>query len=208
MKWQPRNIPAVKYLIGIDEVGRGPLAGPVTVCAIAVPVAEVSLFKIQKLGDSKALKETVREEWKQKIQNTKWPASIVSVSHEVIDKKGIMVAIAMASTKALSDLEKKGISKENSFVLADAGLPVLKTWRCAHFVKGDATYVPIALASILAKQHRDRLMMKFDILYPCYGFKDHKGYGTNAHYKAIHRWGISKIHRKSFLTRIPLKNLS
>lgn len=208
MKWQPRNIPQVKYLIGIDEVGRGPIAGPVTVCAIAVPVQNMTSFKIQKLGDSKALKEQIREEWKQKIQNTKWPAAIASVSAEVIDKKGIMVAIALASTKVLSDLEKKGIRKEDCFVLADAGLPVLKTWTCEHFVKGDATYVPIAMASILAKQHRDGVMKKMDILYPAYGFKNHKGYGTHAHYTAIQRFGVCKIHRKSFLTQLPLKNLS
>lgn len=200
MKWIPKglDISSYKYIIGIDEVGRGPLAGPVTVGAVAIPVSflqEKNVLKKLKF-DSKGLSERGREMWAEEIAKFPWPQAVVSVSSKVIDTKGIMHAIRTAAAKAVGQLQ---VPILDGYILSDAGLPYPKEYAGSHYIKGDATYIPIACASILAKVNRDALMVKYDKKHPVYGFGRHKGYGTAAHYAAIKKHGPSMIHRRSFL---------
>lgn len=195
----------MKYIIGIDEVGRGPLAGPVCLCAVRV---EAGMYKkMQKnkilpaLGrDSKKLSKKDREKYSQVLcdlaQEGKLHFTIVMQSNVVIDTKGISFAIK----KALSGCLQNAGATEKDAVLLDGGLkapvefPNQKT-----IIKGDEKHPVIAWASILAKVHRDNYMKKMGKKYPEYGFEKHMGYGTKLHREAIKKYGQSIIHRKSFL---------
>lgn len=208
------------YIIGIDEVGRGPLAGPVTLCAVRV---EVGMYKeLQKnknlpaLGrDSKRLSKKDREKYALVLQalmskrhfdiksrlsrmplDTRFCFSVCSVSNTVIDTKGLSFAIK----KALSGcLQKVGATEKDS-VLLDGGLKApLSFTNQRTVIKGDEKHPVIAWASILAKVHRDNYMTKMAKKYPEYGFEKHMGYGTKFHRDAIQKYGPSHAHRKSFL---------
>ena len=175
------------YIGGVDEAGRGPLAGPV--------VASVVVFekgtKIPYINDSKKLSEAKREEL------FALDYGIGIVDNEEIDEYNILNATYMAMNKALNALKKKP-----DYLLLDAvTIPDLDI-KQFPIIKGDAKSISIAGASILAKVTRDRLMYKYDEIYPQYGFKHHKGYGTKEHYEAIEKYGITPIHRKSFLKNV------
>jgi ribonuclease HII len=192
-----------KYLIGIDEVGRGPLAGPVAVGAFVFldPKAR-RLFSGVK--ESKQLTEEKREEWFKIIGEVKKKKLIdycVSFeSHKVIDEKGLTFAINRALKKSLESLE---IKTDQAKVWLDGGLKAPKEYKDQKtFIKGDENKIVIALASICAKVLRDRKMVKFGKIYPQYGFKDNKGYGTKEHYEAIKKYGILEIHRRRFLRKM------
>jgi ribonuclease HII len=197
MKIAPKITP--KYLIGIDEVGRGPIAGPVAVGAFIFLTPEApKLFRGVK--ESKQLTEEKREKWFEKILKIKEKGHIdfcVSFeSEKVIDEKGIVFAIKSCLYKSLHTIAE---NPEESLVLLDGGLKAPRHFKLQKtIIRGDAKEKVIALASICAKVLRDRKMKMLGKKYPAYGFEIHKGYGTRAHYKAIEKEGLHELHRRSF----------
>lgn len=195
-----------KYLIGIDEVGRGPLAGPVTLGAVMIRRTGAKNFSeiFRAVKDSKQLKERVREEWfeKAKLEKEKGNInfSISSVENFTIDKIGLARAIRRALRNCLRKLRA---NPRECRVLLDGSLYAPKEFKNQEtIIGGDAKVKIISLASIVAKVYRDRKMKRLAKKYPGYGFEIHKGYGTKAHYKAIKKRGFSPIHRRSFLKGI------
>ncbi len=191
------------HLIGIDEAGRGPLAGPIAVGAFSVRSKD-TLKKFKGVKDSKQLSELQREEWFKRIKEERNNGMIgfaVSFSSaEVIDTKGITHATRAALNRCLKRLEKHDFAARKSRILLDGSLYAPSRYKDQKtIIDGDAKKPIIALASICAKVLRDRKMKRLAKKYPKYGFEIHKGYGTKAHYKAIKKHGLSEIHRKSFL---------
>ncbi|MBQ7247952.1 MAG: ribonuclease HII [Lachnospiraceae bacterium] len=177
-------------ICGIDEAGRGPLAGPVVAAACILPKDCEILF----LNDSKKLSEKRREMLYDEIVRKAVSYGIGIVSEKVIDEINILQATYEAMRQAISQLSvKPQILLNDAVRIPDVDI------RQVPIVKGDAKSVSIAAASILAKVTRDRLMMKYDELYPDYGFAQHKGYGTAVHINAIKEKGPCEIHRRSFI---------
>lgn len=178
---------------GIDEAGRGPLAGPVCAAAVILPLD----CHIDGLNDSKKLTEKKREALFPLIQEKALAWGIGWASAEEIDAINILQATFLAMKRAVEQL---GV--QPGWALVDGNrMPPLDV-PGETVVKGDAQCASIAAASILAKVSRDRLLEEWDTLYPEYGFAKHKGYGTKAHYDAILRHGVLPIHRKSFLKNL------
>ena len=178
------------YIGGIDEAGRGPLAGPV--------VASVVVFKpntkIEGINDSKKLSEAKREELFDIIKEQALDYGIGIVNNEDIDEINILNATYLAMKKAINCLKNTP-----DYLLIDAAtIPGIDIDQ-KPIIKGDSKSISIAAASILAKVTRDNIMYQYDEMFPEYGFKSHKGYGTKEHYEAIEKYGITRIHRKSFL---------
>ena len=181
-----------KYVCGVDEVGRGPLAGPVTVCAAIMDLSKI----VDGVDDSKKLSEKKREKLFPQICEATVDMSIVSVGPEVIDEINILQATFLAMQRALDKLAvKPDLALIDGNRAKDFGLPV------RTIVKGDSLSSSIAAASILAKVTRDRLMEQLDAQYPQYGFAVHKGYGTRRHYAALREYGPCEIHRRTFLKK-------
>lgn len=180
-----------KKICGIDEAGRGPLAGPVVVAAVIMP--EDSM--IEGVNDSKKVSEKKREElYEEIIQNAvTWGVGIID--QKEIDNINILNATKKGLTQALVELTHKP-----DIILVDA-LTGIDTLGIPYqsIIKGDAKSYSIAAASIIAKVTRDRIMRQWDEIYPQYEFKKHKGYGTKAHIEAIKEYGICPLHRKSFV---------
>lgn len=192
----------MKWIVGVDEAGRGPLAGPVSVGVVSIPIKTKLLF--EGLTDSKKLSEKRREEWFQKIQEWnregKLQYAVSLVSSSIIDKKGIVFAINLGMSRCV---RKLGINPKRTLVLLDGSLHAPKEFLHQRtIIKGDEKISVISLASIVAKVTRDRYMVKLAMKYPEYAFDVHKGYGTFIHRMAIKKSGISKIHRKTFLRNI------
>ena len=189
-----------RFLIGIDEVGRGPIAGPVAVGAFVFLTPQaIKLFKGVK--ESKQLTHEKREEWFTRIQKVKKDGHIdfcVSFqSHSIIDTKGLSYAIRTALSNSINGLNVK---PARTLVLLDGGLKAPPHYENQKtIIKGDVKEPVIALASICAKVLRDRKMIQLGKKHPEYGFEIHKGYGTKVHYKAVKKYGMLPIHRKSFL---------
>jgi ribonuclease HII len=179
-------------IAGIDEAGRGPLAGPVVAgCCILDP--EV---KILGLDDSKKLSEKKREELFIEIKEKALAWSVCEVSAEEIDRINILEATKKAMRTCVEEISKKmrpDLLLIDAVNLSGTGVDVVP------IIKGDANSDSIAAASILAKVTRDHIMMEYDKVYPGYGFAKHKGYGTKDHYAAIRELGMTPIHRRSFL---------
>lgn len=199
----------IKYTIGIDEVGRGPLAGPVAVCALALNKnSSKSLsFIVRRSGlplrDSKKLSSLQREKWFDWIKENKIPYAVCLVSPKIIDKINISKAANLAANKAFKRLIKNSELKiKNYKVFLDGGLYLNKSKPAKTIIKGDEKIKAITLASIVAKVSRDELMEKLSKKYPKYLFHKNKGYGTKAHFKSIRKFGRCKIHRKSFLKNL------
>ncbi len=191
----------VKYVVGVDEVGRGPLAGPVTVAAVCVPLGEWK--KLPRVRDSKQLSVKARSKWKrelltQKRRNKLWCAR-ASISNAKIDEIGIARAVRRAIVLTLTKLN---LPPRECLVLLDGSLraPALYPYQ-KTIIKGDTSETIIALASIWAKVHRDAYLARLAKIYPRYGFEVHKGYGTADHYRALRRLGLTPIHRRSFLKK-------
>ena len=181
-----------KLFCGVDEAGRGPLAGPV--CAAAVILNE----EIEGLNDSKKLSEKKREALFDEIKEKALSYSIAFASVEEIEEHNILNATYLAMNRAIDGLNIKA-----DFALIDGNrVPTGISVPCETVVKGDAKSCSIAAASILAKVTRDRLMLEEDEKYPEYNFKKHKGYGTKEHTDAILKYGMSPIHRPSFLKKL------
>lgn len=183
----------IEYIAGVDEVGRGPLAGPVVATAVILPPD----FAVLGVNDSKKLSEKRREELYDVILGEAVDWSIGMRDPEVIDRINILEATKEAMAEAVA-----GLRKRPDHVLIDAlTLPSLEIPQTG-VVKGDANCLCIAAASIVAKVTRDRMMAEYHKMYPAYGFDRNKGYGTKAHYEGIEKEGICPIHRKSFLKKI------
>jgi ribonuclease HII len=196
----------IKYVIGIDEAGRGPLAGPVSLAVVAWEARRDRELKQWFVGvkDCKQLSEKQREEWRAKLKSAereglvKIAASFAS--NAVIDEWGIMLAIRLALARALRRL---ALPPAQCRVLLDGSLRAPRQYQDQEtLIKGDEREPIIALASIVAKVRRDRLMTRLAREYPGYGFELHKGYGTRAHYAAIKKIGRSPLHRQTFLTNL------
>ena len=179
----------VKLIVGVDEAGRGPLAGPVYAAAVVFP----PYFKNEDINDSKKLSEKKREELFELIKKEALGYGIASLSAEEIDEHNIYEATKIVMKKAISQ-----IKVPFDLVITDA-MPLKLEKPVFPMVKGDAQCLNVAAASILAKVSRDRYMEELDKKYPEYGFAKHKGYGTAYHMDAIKKYGpIEGIHRKSF----------
>lgn len=199
----------IQYIIGIDEVGRGPIAGPVTVCAFAIQRTDIQKFSrfAKKLGitDSKKLTEKKRTELSNILCtmqiNGDCDFLISMTSATIIDRQGISMAIKMALQKSLDDVcARKKISPDQVFVFLDGSLYAPTEYGHQEtIIKGDGLIPVISAASILAKVHRDRYMTAMAKKYPGYAWEQNKGYGTRLHYQGIKKQGITKLHRKSFL---------
>lgn len=206
--------PSVKFIVGIDEAGRGPLAGPVTVGAVVILATEnlpnvpkENLVRLKSLlmgaRDSKQLSSFVREEWFKKIKKAERDGvlgySVACVSSKVIDSRGIIFAVNIAIKRIL---KKLSIAPHQTMVLLDGGIFAPKNFLYQKtIIRGDQTEPVISMASIIAKVTRDRKMIQYSKKYPEFGFEIHKGYGTLCHRKKIKKYGLCEIHRVSFLSR-------
>jgi len=186
-----------KYIVGIDEVGRGPIAGPVTVGAVLLSKS-YSLRDFKGLKDSKKLTENNKEVWFSRVSVMPDVSyTVSSVSQKVIDSYGIVHAIRLALSRSLKKLD---VEPKDCLVLLDGGLYAPKEFIYQKtIIKGDDKEYAIALASVMAKVTRDRMMVRLSKRFPEYGFDSHKGYGTKKHYEKIKKHGICDLHRKSFL---------
>lgn len=216
------NLPTsrIRFIVGIDEAGRGPLAGPVSVGAVVVSADEVgakksNLFSLKLsakfnhlffngVKDSKMLTALSRDKWFEKIKTAKKEGTldycVSCVGSKIIDGKGIVFAIRRAVKRSL---EKLAVPPHQTLVLLDGSLSAPK-----HFlfqktiIRGDQTVPIISMASIAAKVVRDKKMMRISKKFPDFGFDVHKGYGTLSHRQKIRKHGPCEIHRRSFLRRI------
>ena len=190
MKKYEKEIASYGYICGIDEVGRGPLAGPVVAGAVILPKDSQILY----LNDSKQLSERKREELYDVIMREAVAVGIGYASHTRIDEINILQATYEAMRQAIGSL-----SVQPDLLLNDAvTIPGVEI-RQVPIIKGDARSVSIAAASIVAKVTRDRLMVEYDKTYPEYHFADNKGYGSAVHIEALKKHGATPIHRKSFI---------
>ena len=190
MKFYEKKYDHVGYICGIDEVGRGPLAGPVVAGAVILPEDCQILY----LNDSKKLSEKKREELYEIIMEQAVAVGIGYASHTRIDEINILQATYEAMREAISKL-----SVRPQILLNDAvTIPMVEIPQ-VPIIKGDAKSVSIAAASIVAKVTRDRLMVKYSELMPEYGFASNKGYGSQEHIEALKKYGPSPIHRKTFI---------
>ncbi|MBP6888124.1 MAG: ribonuclease HII [Candidatus Pacebacteria bacterium] len=192
------------YIIGIDEVGRGPIAGPVVVCACAKKneASFLAFYPRGILRDSKKLSEKQRTYILEKIQPSIIAKDLIfgvgESSAEYIDAHGIVPAIKEAMRLALESLHNQGVP-QSSHIILDGALHAPGSYTQETVIKGDEKVEEISLASIYAKEYRDDIMRQFAEQYSEYGFESHVGYGTEAHYKALKSKGLSELHRKTFL---------
>lgn len=181
-----------EHICGIDEAGRGPLAGPVVVAGVIMPKDSM----IEGVNDSKKVSEKKREKLYDMIIEEAISYSVAIIGQDVIDEINILNATKQGVTKVVEELDVKP-----NLILVDA-LTHINTKGIPYdsIIKGDAKCYNIAAASILAKVTRDRIMREWDEIYPQYGFINHKGYGTAKHIQALKEYGPCPIHRKSFIT--------
>ena len=185
-----------KAVCGVDEAGRGPLAGPVCAAAVILPQGKI----IAGVNDSKKLSEKKREALFEVIKAEALSYCIAYASVEEIESMNILNATMLAMKRAV-----EGLSVRADFAMIDGNrLPQLDI-DAEYIIKGDAKSMSIACASILAKVSRDRLLYQYAEEFPQYGFDKHKGYGTKVHREALMQYGPCKYHRLSFLGKIPVK---
>ena len=181
------------YVCGIDEVGRGPLAGPVVAGAVILPKD----CRILYINDSKKLSAKKREELFDEIQKQAVAIGIGLVSHDRIDEINILQETYEAMRMAIANLKvKPGVLLNDAVTIP--GVDILQV----PIIKGDAKSISIGAASIMAKVYRDRMMIEYDKMYPGYGFASNKGYGSKEHMEALQKIGPSPIHRQSFIKGI------
>ncbi len=189
----------VKWTVGIDEAGRGPLAGPVAVGVFAVN-ASFDITQLIGIRDSKILSEKKREAWYEiltTLPDVRW--SVMLSSAQYIDTEGIQHAVRDALVRGLTHTEVPNIAT----ILLDGSLLAPKEFtKQRTIIHGDVTEPLISAAAILAKVTRDRYMVELDVQYPEYEFARHKGYGTRVHQERIRKFGLSPAHRASFCSRI------
>jgi ribonuclease HII len=190
----------MKFVVGVDEAGRGPLAGPVSVGVVCAPEGYDFLAAFPGLNDSKKLSEKKREAIFAKMQEEVKAGKVRAIacfsSADIIDSKGISHAVFSALSRGV---EKLMPNPEDGKVWLDGALRAPKAYEHEVVIGGDALIPAIMLASVVAKVSRDRLMLRLAKDYPLYGFEKHKGYGTASHYAALREHGLSSIHRRSFI---------
>jgi ribonuclease HII len=176
---------------GVDEAGRGACAGPLVVASVILK--DHRSAELQQVRDSKELSEKMREELFDVVSGASTSISVIVISHEEIDSRGVHAANLDGMRRAV-----QGLNLQPAYVLTDGypieglAIPNLAVW------KGDQVVTSISAASIIAKVTRDRIMRELDITYPVYGFKSHKGYITKVHTDALVAHGVSPVHRRSF----------
>ncbi|MBR1376765.1 MAG: ribonuclease HII [Bacilli bacterium] len=179
----------IEYIGGVDEVGRGPLIGPVVAACAVLPKG----FKLEGLNDSKKLTEKKREEYYEYlVKNAIYGIGIVDA--DIIDDINIYEATKVAMYKAIEEVRKQ-VNLE--YVLIDA-MPLNLDIPTNSIIKGDAKSISIAAASVIAKVTRDRMMIELDKKYPMYGYAKHKGYPTKKHIEAMHEYGLIEGYRKTY----------
>lgn len=178
----------IEYIAGVDEVGRGPLIGPVVTAAVILPKD----YYDERINDSKKLTEKKRELLYDVIMENAIAVGIGMSSNEVIDEINILQATKKAMKEAINNLSVKPEHVLIDAVKLDIDIP------STSIIKGDAKSQSIAAASIIAKVTRDRMLIEWDKKYPEYDFKHNKGYGTKKHIEAIYKYGVLKEHRKTF----------
>ncbi|UCD47878.1 MAG: ribonuclease HII [Deltaproteobacteria bacterium] len=190
-----------RTVAGVDEAGRGPLAGPVMAAAVVLPPG----FKSPEIRDSKALSPKARERAFFLVTSNALSFAVAHSTHEEIDRENILRASLLAMRRAVEKLDPVP-----DFLYVDGHLPIpggadgpWRTIRQEPLVSGDSRCVSVMAASILAKVTRDRLMLEYDRVYPGYGFASHKGYPTKAHLAALAVLGPSPIHRRTFRGVLP-----
>lgn len=181
----------IKYIAGVDEVGRGPLAGPVVCAAVIMPLDEESI--IVGVDDSKKLSAKKREALAEEIKKRALAYTIVEVSEKEIDEINILEATKLGMKRALETLS---ITPET--VLTDGNMTLDISFPQRSIIQGDALSYSIGAASIIAKVYRDNMMDEYAKEYPQYAFDSNKGYGTAAHIQAIKEYGLCPIHRRTF----------
>lgn len=185
----------IKWIIGVDEAGRGPLAGPITLAMVRAPAKFLKIFK--GIKDSKHLSSKARKEWLAKIKTEpKIFFKATSVGPKTIDHSGLSKAVKIGIKRLLKNAPPK------VRIVLDGGLKAPETFVQKTIIKGDERVPIIAAASIVAKVTRDRKMIRLANQFPQFSFDVHKGYGTKYHYKMLKKHGPSEIHRRSFLTKI------
>lgn len=189
----------IEYICGIDEAGRGPLAGPVVVAAAIMPKDSM----IEGVNDSKKVSEKKRELLYEKITEEAIAWGVGIIDQKEIDRINILNATKEGLTEAVKSLNVK---PDRIIVDALNGIDTLGI-PYTSIIKGDAKCYSIAAASIIAKVTRDRIMRQWDEIYPQYGFEKHKGYGTKAHIEAIKEYGLCPLHRLSFTKNIIRKEI-
>ena len=178
-----------KLIAGTDEVGRGPIAGPVVAASVILPPNEI----IFDIDDSKKLSEKKREILEKQIKEVALAYQIIEIDAAYIDKINILNASKLAMAKAVANSSLKP-----DMILIDGNQNIPIEIDQKLIIGGDSKSISIAAASILAKVYRDKLMCQLDTVYPAYDFKSNKGYGTKAHYEAIKKLGLTPLHRRSF----------
>jgi ribonuclease HII len=179
-------------IAGVDEVGRGPLFGPVVAAAVILPVGA----RLRGLNDSKQLCEEDRERFDQIVRRKAVAWAIAEVDVQTIDRINILQASRLAMKIAVESLASQGWQPDH--LLIDGNQKIDAVCRQTTIVQGDARSLSIAAASVIAKVHRDRLLCELDSLYPGYGLARNKGYATPEHREALLRLGITEMHRRSF----------
>ena len=180
-----------RYIVGVDEVGRGPLAGPVVCAAVVMPLEDADI--IVGVDDSKKVSIKKREQLAEWIKEKAIAYTIFEVSEQVIDEINILEATKLGMKRAV-----EGLSVTPDVVLTDGNMTLDISYPQQSIVKGDSLSYSIGAASIIAKVHRDAMMDEYAKLYPAYGFESNKGYGTAAHIQAIKEQGLCPIHRRTF----------
>lgn len=178
-----------RYICGVDEVGRGPLAGPVTVAAYVTDFSRLT----EGVNDSKKLSEKKREKLFSELKDKAVCYNVVSLDNNVIDKINILNATKQAMKQAI-----EGLTVKPDVVLIDA-VELDIPYRTHSIIRGDALSYSIAAASIVAKVTRDRFMAELDAVFPEYGFASNKGYGSKKHIEALLKYGPTPLHRKTFI---------
>ncbi|HPP19168.1 MAG TPA: ribonuclease HII [Candidatus Dojkabacteria bacterium] len=185
----------MKYIAGIDEAGRGPLAGPV--CAGAVIISKDNELS-PLVRDSKTMSEKQREKAYDFVIHNCLAYGVCMISPKKIDELGIQDAIRMAMEKALINAENMLGRRVDYLIIDGNNVETIEGYNMEKIKNGDSYHYSISAASIIAKVTRDRYMKKISLKYPLYGFERHVGYGTKAHIEAIRKYGICPIHRRSF----------
>ena len=180
-----------QYIAGVDEVGRGPLAGPVVCAAVIMPLEEADL--IIGVDDSKKLSAKKREQLSEMIKEKALAYTVIEIDEKTIDEINILEATKLGMKKAV-----EGLAIAPDVVLTDGNMVIDIPFAQHSVVKGDALSYSIGAASIVAKVHRDSMMDEYAKQYPAYAFDSNKGYGTAAHIQAIKEQGLCPIHRRTF----------
>lgn len=183
-----------RFVVGVDEAGRGPLAGPVVAAAVLIEREDQVVGTVR---DSKKMTQKQRDEAFEQIKEISTAFGIGIVDAGEIDRLGIKYAVKEAMLRAVKELEEK-IGESVEYIISDGGIYLLDGYEMESINHGDLLHYSISAASVLAKVTRDRVMLEYSKKYPEYGFEKHVGYGTKQHLDCIQKYGICDIHRRSF----------